>query len=281
MKKWMAMLLAVALCMSLLAACGGNGDGETQDPLKNDPNACAITYHYNVEGMEDATVYKTKDSRLATETPEREGYALLGWFTDENLTESFASGTKVSENLDLYAKWGKAYVLEAEYVDLSGFHGQGFSGGCDGAQAISQDKTNLGASNGVYLTYMYNMGLSITFEFTSDVAVEDASVILRLSAEIMDISFTSSDFTVAVNGQNLSYSPISLTDGQAFEDFVVGTNVSLVAGTNTITLTTTNANAMAGTMYATAPIIDCVKIVASSDIQMVEHRENMDKFSMD
>ena len=38
---------------------------------------------------------------------------------------------------------------------------------------------------------------------------------------------------------------------------------------------------MAGTMYATAPIIDCVKVVTSATIEMDEHRENMDKFSMD
>jgi uncharacterized repeat protein (TIGR02543 family) len=262
------LMMAVVLIIGMLAGCG-------------DSNSCSVTYHYNADGMSDQKITHTKESRLTTETPEREGYSLLGWYTDEGLTQAFSSGTKVSEDLDLYAKWGKSYTLEAEYVDLSGFHGQGFSGGCDGAQAISQDKANLGASNGVYLTYMYNQGLSISFEFTSDAAVSDATVILRLSAEIMDITFSSSDFTVALNGKSLNYTDISLTDGQAFEDFTVGTNCTLNEGTNVITLTTTNTKAMAGTMYATAPIIDCVKIVASSNIEMVEHQENMDKFSMD
>lgn len=260
--------LSTALLVGALAGCGG-GSG------------CKITYHYNVDGMADTTVTQEPDTRLTTENPERDGYALMGWYTDPELTQSFASGTKVSSDLELYAKWGQCYTLEAEYVDLSSFHGQGFSGGCDGAQAIAQDKANLGASNGVYLTYMYNMGLTVAFEFTSDAAVDDATVILRLSSEIMDITFSSNDFTVAVNGKSLSYSDISLENGQAFEDIVVGTNVKLNEGTNTITLTTTNSNAMAGTMYATAPIIDCVKLVASSNIQMTEHRDNMNKFSMD
>ena len=291
MKKWISLLLALALCLGL-CACGGEGgtnnptDGPTAEPtaeptVANDPNAVTITYHYNLDGMADSTVSHKKDSRLTTETPEVDGYVLLGWFTDEALTQSFSSGTKVSENLDLYAQWGVAHVLEAEYVDLSGFHGQGFSGGCDGAQAISMDRNNLNASNGVFLTYMYNNGLSITFEFTSDKAVEDATVIMRLSAEIMDISFSSSEFTVQLNGQTLNYSDISLVNGQAFEDFVVGTNCALKEGTNTITLTTTNSRAMAGTMYSTAPIIDCVKVVTSANIEMNAHPENMDKFSMD
>ena len=272
--KVICLIMTVLLMMGVLTGCGDSGSSANS-------NSCTVTYHYNADGMADQKVTHTKDSRLTTETPERDGYSLLGWYTDEALTQSFSSGTKVSEDLNLYAKWGKCYTLEAEYVDLSAFHGQGFSGGCDGAQAISQDKANLGASNGVYLTYMYNQGLSITFEFTSDAAVSDATVILRLSAEIMDIQFSSSDFTVALNGKALSYSDISLKDGQNFEDFEVGTNCKLNEGTNTITLTTTNNKAMAGTMYATAPIIDCVKIVSSSNIAMVEHQENMNKFSMD
>lgn len=265
--KKISIVLALVMLLGTLAACGGSG--------------VSVTYHYNADELKDETVTKEPDSRLTLESPEREGYALLGWYTDEALTQPFASGTKVSEDIDLYAKWGQAYVLEAEYVDLSGFHGQGFSGGCDGAQAIAQDKSDLGASNGVFLTYMYNQGLSITFTFTSDAAVSDATVILRLSAEIMDISFTSSDFTVALNGTALGYSTISLTENQPFADYVVGTDCTLNAGTNTITLTTTNSTAMAGTMYATAPIIDCVKLVTSAGIEMEEHRENMDKFSMD
>lgn len=287
MKKISALLLSALLLAGILAGCGtpsnpgSNSGSGGDDPPVIDENSCAVTYHYNAEGMTDKTVAHPKGNRLTTDSPDREGYALMGWFTDPELTQSFSSGTKVSDTLDLYAKWGKCYTLEAEYVDLSAFHGQGFSGGCDGAQAISQDKADMGASNGVYLTYMYNTGLSITFEFTSDAAVSDASVYLRLSAEIMDIKFTSSEFTVMLNGKALSYSEVSLTDGQPFTDILVGSNCSLNEGTNTITLTTTNSRAMAGTMYATAPIIDCVKIVASSDIQMTEHRENMNKFSMD
>ena len=242
-KRLISLLLALILCLCL-CACGTDTPDETggntpsgtnapdtqskdTEPEINDPNAVAVTYHYNAEGMEDKTIAHTKDSRLTTEQTEREGYFLLGWYTDEALTQSFSSGTKVAEDLDLYAKWGVSYTLEAEYVDLSGFHGQGFSGGCDGAQAISMDRNNLQASNEVFLTYMYNNGLSITFEITSDKAVDDATIILRLSAEIMDITFSSSDFTVKVNDQTMSYTDISLTSGQVFTDYVVGTNVSL------------------------------------------------------
>ena len=267
MKRIISIFLALAMLLSVSAVLA-EGD-------------VTITWHYNAEGMEDTTVTKASGTRLPTETPEREGYILLDWYTDEALTNRFASGTKVSENLDLYAAWGKVFTLEAEYVDLSGFHGQGFSGGCDGAQAISMDKGGMNASNNVYLTYMYNTGLSVAFNFTSSEAVSNAQVILRISAEMMDITFSAADFTVAVNGQALSYADISLTENQEFTDFTVGTGVALNEGENTITLTTTNSKAMAGTMYATAPIIDCIKIISTSEIVMDEHTENMDKFFMD
>lgn len=291
-RRFAAMAMAAAMTMGMLTGCGSSssssGTADTTASSTSDASASAdaadgvqITYHYNADGMEDKTVSQAADTRLTTETPERDGYVFLGWYTDEGLTQSFASGTKVSSNQDLYAKWGTGYVLEAEYVDLSNFHGQGFSGGCDGAQAIAQDKANLGASNGAYLTYMYNNGLSVSFDFTSDQEVDDATIILRLSAEMMDISISSSDFTVALNDTPLNYTTIDLTQDQPFEDYVVGTDCHLNEGENTITLTTNNTNAMAGTMYATAPVIDCVKVVTTANITMDAHTENMDKFSQD
>lgn len=240
-----------------------------------------VTYNYNYDNkVEKKSIVSGK--RLTLPTVTRDGYEILGWYSDEACTQAFTSGTKVSADLNLYVKWGQVYVLEAEYVDLTGFSGQGFSGGCDGVQAIAKDKSGLGASNGVFLTYMYNMGLSVTFNFTSDKAVDNAKIILRLSCEIMDISFTSNEFSVSLNnGGNLSYSDISLTKDQQFQDFVVGVNCSLNEGANTLRLTTTNSRAMAGTMYATAPIIDCVKIVSESVIVMDAKTSNMDKFNQD
>ena len=259
-KRMLSLAAAAALSMTMLGTVPALAEDVT------------INWHYNAEELEDTTTTKAADSRLSAEAPEREGYVLLDWYTDEAMTERFASGTKVSSDMDLYARWGKVYTLEAEYVDLSNFHGQGFSGGCDGAQAISMDKSGMNASNNVYLTYMYNTGLSVDFNFTSSEAVEDAQVILRVSCEKMDISFSSSDFTVTVNGTPLSYADISLTENQEFTDFTIGTGVTLNEGDNVITLTTTNSRTMAGTMYATAPIIDCIKVVSASEIVMDEHK---------
>lgn len=240
-----------------------------------------VTYHYNYDD-ETQTVKVVEGKRLTTLSLERDGYVLLGWYTDEDFTTYFSSGTKVTSNLDLYARWGQTYVMEAEYVDLSDFSGQGFSGGADGVQAIFKDSNGTyEASNGYYLTYMYRNGLSISFDFTSDEAVTDAQLTLRITCEKMDISISSSNFTVAVNGSAVSYASISLTQDAAFADYTISTSVSLVEGDNSITLTTSNSDAMAGTMYATAPMIDCIKVTSASTLVMDEYTSNLDKFNQD
>ena len=75
-------------------------------------------------------------------------------------------------------------------------------------------------------------------------------------------------YTVKVNDVALQYANISFTDVPSqsentllpFTDFIISVNVNLVEGKNTIALITDNALLMGGTMGATAPMVDCIKI---------------------
>lgn len=54
---------------------------------------------------------KTVDSgsTVTLPTPVKDRYEFLGWYTDEKLTTEFATTTKITSNMTLYAKWHEKY----------------------------------------------------------------------------------------------------------------------------------------------------------------------------
>lgn len=167
-------------------------------------------------------------------------------------------------------------MFEAEDTDLSGKTGPGFSGSAPGV-AMIQTSTTLGASNDRFIGYQYKRGCSLEFRIVSDMAVTDAKIVLRLSAEMRDYLMSADNYKVMVNGSSLDYKPIEFknvpvdtsagSDIKAlpFEDFVIAENVKLKEGNNNIVLQTENDHAMEGTtMVADAPLIDCLKITTSA-----------------
>ncbi len=182
------------------------------------------------------------------------------------------------------------YVFEAEYVDTS-IIGEvdGWSGGGSNNTVVSVDATgSFEASNGFYANYLYKEGVTLTFVINSDKAVDNATLKLRLSAEGIDydLIINPSIYTVEVNGTALDYSPAVISDIQGlgsatprpFSDFVVSSTLSLVEGENTIKLITSNNIKLAGTTTATAPLVDCIKIVTDANLTWTEHTENLDNF---
>lgn len=167
------------------------------------------------------------------------------------------------------------YVFESEWSEdiefLSGFD---YSGTISGLDMIQKDYYEKGASNGYYVTGLYGEGLTLSYKITSDKKVEDAVFAVRLSAEYMDISLTSSSYRISVNDNDIAYKTIVL-DGVPvsdranlldFEDFVLTTSLTLEEGENVVTFTTSNSTPMTGTMYATAPLLDCFKITTSAKL---------------
>lgn len=168
------------------------------------------------------------------------------------------------------------YVFEAECVDLDDFVGAGYSGGAQMAGAICTDWDGSGkASDGLFISYMYVTDLSIWFDIWADEDA-DAEFKMRLSGEVLEgVVFDDDMFTVTCNGTKVSYDEIAIgpcntdlsTDWiKEFEDFPVNDTLKLKKGKNTIELMTTNEEPMAGTMYATAPMIDCIKLKTTTKL---------------
>ena len=246
----------------------------------------AVTYMWNYEGAPDNGVYdkavmqKNKKPKLAQVS--REGYYFAGWCTDKECTTVFDSSQRLNNSVTLYARWYTIYTFEAEHVDVSEIKGMGYSGNADGLGIIESDVYSMNASNEHYVGWLYNEGITLEFNLTSDKAVEDACLVLRLSGEFAasgTITIKCDEFTVEVNGTPLTYGDLvidNVTDASSdqkrpFSDFMVSTKVALNEGANVIRLiVSNNIHGEGGTMYATAPMVDCIKVYSNSTVEWGE-----------
>ena len=223
-----------------------------------------------------ATMQKGRKPKLAQVA--REDYYFKGWYTDEACTESFNANAKLNESVVLYARWYNIYTFEAEYVDVSELHGFGYSGDAHGVQMIEKDHYNMNASNGYYVGWLYDYGLTLEFNVVSDKAIEGACVAMRISAEFSSTGMTTinnDEFTVDVNGTPIRYNSIVLTgvtDGsaenkRAFSTHILSTFVDLKEGNNVIKLiVSNNIKGEGGTMRATAPMVDCLYVYSDTNL---------------
>ncbi|MBR1813362.1 MAG: InlB B-repeat-containing protein [Lachnospiraceae bacterium] len=248
-----------------------------------------LTYMWNYEGAPDGGVANVasvkKNGKDTGFKAVREGYTLAGWYTDPECTQAYDFSKRVTKNATLYARWLYNYLFEAEYVDLTGLNGSGYSGGYGGTGLIEKDSLNLGASNDFYVTNMYMPNLTLTFVIQSDKAVDDAVLKLRLGAEFFSMTLTDEMYLVEVNGEKISYKDIELLNvpsyesGQKlpFKDFTLQSKVALKEGENIITLKVNNDIKMndSGTLYATAPMVDCIYVSTDAVLSWTPKEDNL------
>ncbi len=258
-----------------------------------------VTFYNNYEGASAEKYYgtKIKQYRKAKQPadPVRNNYYFAGWYTDAECTTKYDFGTNVKDNLNLYAGWFNKYVFEAEYTDLRGKEGNGYSSSAAGTDLIMNDiggevgknVGQAGASNGFYLASLYNPNLSIDFEFIADEAVDNAVLILRLSVEYYDMVFNPQNFKIIVNDKAIADYPTMDIKGavdvaqenvkgkRPFTDYTITTSLSLQKGKNIIKLVIANDTDLGGTMYAEAPMIDCIYVCTDGTLSWTPVTDNL------
>ena len=249
-----------------------------------------VTFMWNYDGAPDDGVARTSqvsfNSKPRTYKASRDGYYLAGWYTDAECTQEFDFDERLKSSVTLYARWMDIYTFEAEYVDFTGMSGNGYSGSMSGVGLIVKQKAeNQNASNGHYAGWAYKKDYTLTFNIKSDAAVDDAVIVLRLSAEFYDMTYTDETYLVQVNGTNLEYDDISITgvpaqgtnEWKEFANFTISTSVSLKKGDNTIKLIVNNSDRLgdSGTMYATAPLVDCMYIYTDAGLSWTPLEDNL------
>ncbi|MDD6188743.1 MAG: S-layer homology domain-containing protein [Clostridiales bacterium] len=80
--------------------------------------AATYTVTFDTDGGTVIAPQKVEKNGYLTafDAPEKEGYVFGGWFTDEALTERFDLSSKITSNLQLYAKW-----ISDEKTDSTGW----------------------------------------------------------------------------------------------------------------------------------------------------------------
>lgn len=255
-----------------------------------------VTYHYNYPDAPEAIKGTVEEGQPASrpQDPERNGYEFKGWYLEEDASTLYEFGTPVTRDLDLYAGWEEALVeqtlvVEAEYTDLEGIKGIGFSSNPEGIDLIQNDYRGLAkASGGFFVGSLYKRGVTLTFTFTSDRAVGDAELKLRLSGELLEtISLTKDEMEVKLNGTKLSYETIVISgidtdmskrEKREFADFTVGKGLRLNEGENVVTLTITNDKPMTGMIKSMAPMVDCLKVIAKANLDYEPIEDNLRNF---
>lgn len=165
---------------------------------------------------------------------------------------------------------GGVTVFEAEYTDLRGIVGSGYSGSATGAGLIqssssvpasgSKDgKTSAVANGGSYIPFVFGP-ITLTFRIRSDKAVSGAALSLGLDSEIGPMALDPSILRVAVNGVPTTYSAAISTSAGAFASFskYACGKADLIAGENIITV-----SIVENTIYngrTGGPAIDCLEI---------------------
>lgn len=103
MKKQIKKILALLCCSALivstalpLAACGSK-----------DSDYYSIVYNLNYEGEQARTVSVPDGSAVVDWKPDRDGYSLVGWYTNAECTRKYDFNKKAGSDLTLYAKWRK------------------------------------------------------------------------------------------------------------------------------------------------------------------------------
>ena len=151
---------------------------------------------------------------------------------------------------------GQNAVFEAEYVNLTGKQGSGWSGSAAGESMILGDSPN--ASNGYYLGWL-NCPIEIDFEIFSDKPVTGATLIARLGGEFTGANFRAGqELDILINGVALGFAELKLSSDRSMNDFTLTASLSLAEGRNVIRLRVLENELWGG--RCGGPLIDCIKI---------------------
>ena len=177
-----------------------------------------------------------------------------------------------------------ALTMEAEYTDIDEVAGAGISNNNSGLSMIYGDGTAAQKemwSNGYYVGYTHNNQTELTFVFNSSVATT-ANVVLMLGSELGNVTLTSENFSVLVNGEDQYYGAWSVAgaemDKATFTTCRLSRPVNLKAGENTIVLKVLDNDLKSGSTGG--PHIDCVKVTAtdtSASLTWNPHTDNPER----
>lgn len=154
---------------------------------------------------------------------------------------------------------------EAEYIDLTGKSGAGYSSNPTGTGLIQKFDD---ASNGACVSYLFTE-IYLDFVVEASKPMQGLSMTFCLASEIGASTVFSSDaLKFYVNGTEISYSPITVTGGNQakgdFQTFEIADDIALKEGENTIRLEVVS-NTLRNGNSTGAPVVDYLELDDTQD----------------
>ena len=154
----------------------------------------------------------------------------------------------------------------------------------------TKERKTKNVDHGAFIHYMYIENDTLTWEIESSAAATNVQLFARFSGEYghdrvlgeqteVLFSFTNEMFKVFVNDAAIQYDEITIHNVVSkafipFQDFELSANVTLKAGPNKIQMKVANSQKIFGTVGATAPCVDSIKLYSSSTITWPEAKYN-------
>lgn len=173
--------------------------------------------------------------------------------------------------------------FEAEYIDLTGKSGTGYSASPTGEDMI--DSTIATTSNGAFVNYLHNDTITLEFVIYAEQAVTNAPLLIAAGSEMGTVSFTPAAFgvytyegkTTAGKKTTVEYGSVRVNGGNSyttFDEYRFGT-VSLAQGWNVIQLAV-HTNTLRGGNIG-GPGLDYIKVDTSVALKWVPCTYNLNK----
>lgn len=215
-------------------------------------NSTSGSLHFRVK----AYVVNITDTPAPADEP-----TLSGFVETENTEYDSVTVDAYMTVLDVEVQTNR---FEAEYIDLTGKQGAGYSSDNGGVQMIA---TRAEASNGFSLGYMHKEELFVDFVIYSDSDAQ-GTLVICVASEAGTHTYTDEQFKVSVNGNKIAYGSVEIKGSEEeeqigdFQPLSFGT-VDLVEGENIIRITIGENTYRPGGQTA-GPEIDYVEIDDSS-----------------
>ena len=173
--------------------------------------------------------------------------------------------------------------FEAEYVDLTGKQGTGYSASPTGENLI--DKTNGSTSNGAFINYMHNDTITLEFVIYAEDAVQ-APLYISAGSEMGNAKFTPSSLgiytyegnTLTGTKKTVDYGSVTVSGGNqiytGFKEYAFGT-VNLVKGWNIIQIAVHTNTLRDGNIGG--PGVDYIRVDTSVSLKWVPCTYNMSR----
>lgn len=173
----------------------------------------------------------------------------------------------------------QTYVLEAEYVNLTGVQGAGISNSASGLDLLAQSAK---ASNGYYIWQTYNDGCTLTFDFNAE-REGTAQLSIAWCSPNGDVTVTRQIFGFILNGTEIAYTAKQLKgapdSAPDFKEAVISADVPVRQGANKLELVVHENTLGPASNPTLGPVIDYIKLTTKAGISWTPVTSNLDKFS--